>query len=77
MRDLGALPPDTDLEAVIADLRLDLPPIDPTTLTGEIKQLASVDWIGGITMVPTILLAPAPPHRSHITNASPGTGRGR
>ena len=35
MRDLGALPPDTDLEAVIADLRLDLPPIDPTTLTGE------------------------------------------
>ena len=25
MRDLGALPPDTDLEAVIADLRLDLP----------------------------------------------------
>ncbi|MCB0999224.1 MAG: AarF/ABC1/UbiB kinase family protein [Acidimicrobiales bacterium] len=35
MRDLGALPADTDLEAVIADLRLDLPPIDPTTLTGE------------------------------------------
>lgn len=35
MRDLGALPPDTDLEAVIKDLRLDLPPIDPTTLTGE------------------------------------------
>jgi ubiquinone biosynthesis protein len=35
MRDLGALPPDTDLEAVIRDLRLDLPPIDPTTLTGE------------------------------------------
>ena len=35
MRDLGALPPDTDLEAVIKDLRLDLAPIDPTTLTGE------------------------------------------
>ncbi len=35
MRDLGALPPDTDLEAVIKDLRLDLPPVDPTTLTGE------------------------------------------
>jgi ubiquinone biosynthesis protein len=35
MRDLGALPPDTDLEAVIKDLRLDLPPIDPTTLSGE------------------------------------------
>ncbi len=35
MRDLGALPPDTDLEAVIRDLRLDQPAIDPTTLTGE------------------------------------------
>ncbi len=35
MRDLGALPPDTDLEAVIRDLRLDEPRIDPTTLTGE------------------------------------------
>ncbi len=35
MRDLGALPPDTDLEAVIRDLRLDQPPVDPTTLTGE------------------------------------------
>ena len=35
MRDLGALPPDTDLDAVIRDLRLDLPPVDPTTLTGE------------------------------------------
>jgi ubiquinone biosynthesis protein len=35
MRDLGALPPDTDLAAVIRDLRLDLPPIDPTSLTGE------------------------------------------
>jgi ubiquinone biosynthesis protein len=39
MRDLGALPPDVDLEAVIRDLRLDQPPIDPTTLTGE--QLVS------------------------------------
>ncbi|HTH06975.1 MAG TPA: AarF/UbiB family protein [Ilumatobacteraceae bacterium] len=35
MRDLGALPPDTDLEAVIRDLRLDQPTVDPTTLTGE------------------------------------------
>lgn len=35
LRDLGALPPDTDLAAVIADLGLDRPPIDPTTLTGE------------------------------------------
>ena len=35
MRDLGALPADVDLDAVIRDLRLDLPPIDPMTLTGE------------------------------------------
>jgi ubiquinone biosynthesis protein len=35
LRDLGALPLDTDLDAVIADLRLDQAPIDPTTLTGE------------------------------------------
>jgi ubiquinone biosynthesis protein len=35
MRDLGALPADTDLQAVIADLRLDQPVIDPTTLSGE------------------------------------------
>jgi ubiquinone biosynthesis protein len=35
MRDLGALPADTDLDAVIRDLRLDEPRIDPTTLTGE------------------------------------------
>ena len=35
MRDLGALPADTDLESVIRDLRLDQPTIDPTTLTGE------------------------------------------
>ncbi len=35
LRDLGALPHDTDLEAVISDLGLDRPPIDPTTLTGE------------------------------------------
>jgi ubiquinone biosynthesis protein len=35
LRDLGALPPDTDLQAVIHDLRLDQEVIDPTTLTGE------------------------------------------
>ena len=34
-RDLGALPMDTDLRAMIADLNLDGPPIDPTTLTQE------------------------------------------
>ncbi|MGA9278098.1 ABC1 kinase family protein [Ilumatobacter sp.] len=35
LRDLGALPLDTDIDAVISDLRLDQAPIDPTTLTGE------------------------------------------
>ncbi len=35
LRDLGALPVDTDLDAVIADLGLDRPPIDPTSLTPE------------------------------------------
>ncbi len=35
MRDLGALPLDTDLDAVISDLRLDQEVIDPTTLSGE------------------------------------------
>ena len=35
LRDLGALPPDTDLEAVMVDLRLDGPVVDPTTLSSE------------------------------------------
>ncbi|MGA2521590.1 MAG: AarF/UbiB family protein [Acidimicrobiales bacterium] len=44
MRDLGALPADVDIAAVIRDLGLDRPPIDPTTLTaeeltGEIRDL--------------------------------------
>jgi ubiquinone biosynthesis protein len=35
MRDLGALPADVDIGAVIRDLGLDRPPVDPTTLTAE------------------------------------------
>jgi len=35
LRDLGALPTDTDLDAIIADLGLDRPPVDPTTMTGD------------------------------------------
>ncbi len=35
LRDLGALPMDTDIEAVIKDLNLGAPVIDPTTLSGE------------------------------------------
>ncbi len=32
LRDLGALPRDTDIETVVSDLGLDGPPVDPTTL---------------------------------------------
>jgi len=44
LRDLGALPADTDLDAVIRDLGLDQPPVDPTSLTademvGEIQRV--------------------------------------
>jgi ubiquinone biosynthesis protein len=44
LRDLGALPPDTDLDAVIRDLKLDQPVKDPTQMSadelmGEIREL--------------------------------------
>jgi ubiquinone biosynthesis protein len=44
MRELGALPEDVDVDAVIADLRLDQPVVDPTTmdveqLTREIREM--------------------------------------
>jgi ubiquinone biosynthesis protein len=44
LRDLGALPTDTDLDAVIRDLGLDRPPVDPTTLTGDelVKEVQRV-----------------------------------
>ncbi len=35
LRDLGALPPDVDVDAVITDLGLDGPPIDPTQLAPD------------------------------------------
>lgn len=35
IRDLGALPPDTDVAAVVRDLGLDGPPIDPTLLAPD------------------------------------------
>jgi ubiquinone biosynthesis protein len=35
LRDLGALPADADLDAVIRDLGLDQPAVDPTTMTGD------------------------------------------
>ncbi|MEZ5218724.1 MAG: AarF/UbiB family protein [Ilumatobacteraceae bacterium] len=44
LRDLGALPADTDLDAVIRDLRLDQPVVDPTTLSGDemVKEVQRV-----------------------------------
>ena len=44
LRDLGALPRDTDLDAVIRDLRLDQAPIDPTSLSGE-QMVAEVQRV--------------------------------
>jgi ubiquinone biosynthesis protein len=35
LRDLGVLPPDADLDQVVKDLKLDQPPLDPTTISGE------------------------------------------
>jgi len=35
LRDLGTLPPDTDLDAVIKDLGLDRPAVDPASLTPD------------------------------------------
>ncbi len=35
LRDLGALPPEVDVQAVIRDLGLDRPPVDPTTLSAD------------------------------------------
>jgi len=44
LRDLGAFPPDTDIEAVIRDLHLDGPVVDPTTLEADelLRQLQEV-----------------------------------
>ena len=44
LRDLGALPFDTDLKAVVHDLRLDEAPVDPTTLTRE-EMVAEVQRV--------------------------------
>ncbi len=44
LRDLGFLPADTDVESVVADLKLDGPPIDPTALTPDelVKEIQGV-----------------------------------
>jgi ubiquinone biosynthesis protein len=43
-RDLGALPADADIPAIIDDLGLDGPPIDPTTLSQE-EMLAEIQRV--------------------------------
>src|SRR5690606_9662294 len=60
LRDLGALPPDTDLQAVMADLGPDRPPVDPTTLTpdeliGEIQTVVK-SLLGYGASMPKILM---------------------
>lgn len=59
-RDLGALPPDTDLDDVIRELRLDRAPVDPTQLSQEelVKeiQLAIKALMGMGARLPKILM---------------------
>ena len=60
LRDLGALPPDTDLEAVVSDLGLDRAPIDPTSLTpdelmGEIQAVVK-SLLGYGAAMPKVLM---------------------
>ncbi|MDQ6616382.1 MAG: AarF/UbiB family protein [Actinomycetota bacterium] len=61
LRDLGALPPDTDLEAVMRDLGLDQPVKDPTTmepeeLIGEIRDLTKALLAYGARMPKELML---------------------
>jgi ubiquinone biosynthesis protein len=44
LRDLGVLPPDADLDRVVRELRLDQPPVDPTTMSGE-QLVAELQWV--------------------------------
>lgn len=61
LRDLGALPADVDIHAVIKDLKLDGPPIDPTTLTAdqmvaEIRELTKALLAYGARMPKELML---------------------
>ena len=61
LRDLGALPADADLDALIRDLRLDRPPVDPTTLTPdelvqEVKDLVKALLSSGARMPKELML---------------------
>jgi ubiquinone biosynthesis protein len=44
LRDLGALPPDADLEVIARELGLDKPPVDPTSLTPTSSPPRSSRW---------------------------------
>jgi len=61
MRDLGALPPDVDVDRVVADLRLDQPVRDPTTmnaeeLTREIREMTKALLDYGARMPKALML---------------------
>lgn len=61
LRDLGALPPDTDLDAVIRDLGIDQPVKDPTQmepdeLIGEIRELTKALLAYGARMPKELML---------------------
>jgi ubiquinone biosynthesis protein len=61
LRDLGALPPDTDLDAVMRDLGIDQPVKDPTTmepdeLIGQIRDLTKALLAYGATMPKELML---------------------
>ncbi len=61
LRDLGALPPDTDLDAVMRDLGVDQPVKDPTTmepdeLIGQIRDLTKALLAYGARMPKELML---------------------
>lgn len=61
LRDLGALPADADIEAVVADLGLDGPPIDPVAmsadqLAGEIRDVTKALLSYGARMPKELML---------------------
>lgn len=61
LRDLGALPSDTDLDEVIVDMGLDRPPVDPTTLTademvGEVQRIVKQLLGYGATLPKELML---------------------
>ena len=61
LRDLGALPPDVDLDAVIRDLKLDQPVVDVTTLSademvGELRDMTKALLAYGARMPKELML---------------------